>query len=235
MASLPDLTPKRWPPGRHRSAAGDAGAMGRRRSRTPGNADEQLATGSPRLPGRRQAGCHAVRACPAFACASVGVERREAVEGFLHTRLASTVSAAMRLLPIGQPSASVALARLRSAAAGVAVERRGRAATPWSRSRRARHRVDGRTSMCIRGCSDREQACGSHRNWRTGRFGKDGAGGRAVQGMRDAISSAVSSRTTSSRARTWSFSCAARRLPRTGSSASRPAGVRTRRSARTRR
>jgi urease accessory protein len=55
---------------------------------------------------------------PAFgvACASVGVEAREAVEGFIYTRLASAASAAMRLLPIGQHEAHrVLAARLRSA------------------------------------------------------------------------------------------------------------------------
>jgi urease accessory protein len=56
---------------------------------------------------------------PAFGvvCASMGVEAREAVEGFIYTRLASTASAAMRLLPIGQHEAHRVLAdRLRSTA-----------------------------------------------------------------------------------------------------------------------
>ena len=54
---------------------------------------------------------------PAFGvvCASMGVEAREAVEGFIYTRLASAASAAMRLLPIGQHEAHrVLAARLRS-------------------------------------------------------------------------------------------------------------------------
>jgi urease accessory protein len=56
---------------------------------------------------------------PAFGvvCASIGAEAREAVEGFIYTRLASAASAAMRLLPIGQHEAHRLLAeRLRSAA-----------------------------------------------------------------------------------------------------------------------
>jgi urease accessory protein len=56
---------------------------------------------------------------PAFGvvCASMGVEAREAAEGFIYTRLASLASAAMRLLPIGQHEAHrVLAARLRSAA-----------------------------------------------------------------------------------------------------------------------
>ena len=54
---------------------------------------------------------------PAFGvvCASMGVEAREAVEGFIYTRLASAASAAMRLLPIGQHEAHrVLAAHLRS-------------------------------------------------------------------------------------------------------------------------
>jgi urease accessory protein UreF len=50
-------------------------------------------------------------------CASIGVGVREAVKGFIYTRLASTASAAMRLLPIGQHEAHRVLAdRLRSTA-----------------------------------------------------------------------------------------------------------------------
>jgi len=47
----------------------------------------------------------------AVACASIPVERRAAVEAFAYTRLAATVSAAMRLLPIGQIEAHALLAR----------------------------------------------------------------------------------------------------------------------------
>ena len=47
----------------------------------------------------------------AVACASIPVERRAAVEAFAYTRLAATMSAAMRLLPIGQIEAHTLLAR----------------------------------------------------------------------------------------------------------------------------
>lgn len=46
----------------------------------------------------------------AAACACAGVERRAAVEAFAYTRLASTVSAAMRLISIGQHEAHALLA-----------------------------------------------------------------------------------------------------------------------------
>src|ERR671936_1209297 len=47
----------------------------------------------------------------AGACACGGVARRDALEAFAYTRLAATVSAAMRLLPIGQTAAHALLAR----------------------------------------------------------------------------------------------------------------------------
>jgi urease accessory protein len=47
----------------------------------------------------------------AGACACSGVARRRAVEAFGYTRLAATVSAAMRLMPIGQTEAHTILAR----------------------------------------------------------------------------------------------------------------------------
>jgi urease accessory protein len=47
----------------------------------------------------------------AAACAGTAVGRRDAVESFAYTRLAATVSAAMRLMPIGQTDAHAALAR----------------------------------------------------------------------------------------------------------------------------
>jgi urease accessory protein len=47
----------------------------------------------------------------ACACASADVGQRATVEAFAYTRLASTVSAAMRLLPIGQIEAHALLAR----------------------------------------------------------------------------------------------------------------------------
>jgi urease accessory protein len=47
----------------------------------------------------------------AGACACSGIERRRAVEAFTYTRLAATISAAMRLMPIGQTDAHALLAR----------------------------------------------------------------------------------------------------------------------------
>ena len=47
----------------------------------------------------------------AGACACSGIDRRHAVEAFAYTRLAATVSAAMRLMPIGQAEAHALLAR----------------------------------------------------------------------------------------------------------------------------
>ena len=47
----------------------------------------------------------------ACACASTGIERRQSVEAFAYTRLSATVSAAMRLMPIGQTDAHALLAR----------------------------------------------------------------------------------------------------------------------------
>jgi len=60
---------------------------------------------------------HAGRIAPvlpiAFAavCASAAIARRESVEAFAYTRLAATISAGMRLLPIGQTDAHRLLAR----------------------------------------------------------------------------------------------------------------------------
>jgi urease accessory protein len=65
---------------------------------------------SSRLEGSLRAGT-ALPVAFAFACASSGVERRDAVEAFAYTRLAATVSAAMRLMPIGQTAAHALLAR----------------------------------------------------------------------------------------------------------------------------
>ena len=65
----------------------------------------------------------------AGACAVSGIERRHAVEAFAYTRLAATVSAAMRLMPIGQTDAHLLLARtldrLPTVADGI-IERDGR-------------------------------------------------------------------------------------------------------------
>jgi urease accessory protein len=46
----------------------------------------------------------------AVACASAGIDTREAAEAFAYTRLAATVSSAMRLMPIGQMEAHGLLA-----------------------------------------------------------------------------------------------------------------------------
>ena len=48
----------------------------------------------------------------AAACASAGVTRRESVDAYAYTRLAATVSAAMRLMPIGQTDAHRLLSRM---------------------------------------------------------------------------------------------------------------------------
>jgi urease accessory protein len=47
----------------------------------------------------------------AAACASADVTRRESVDAYAYTRLAATVSAAMRLMPIGQTDAHRLLSR----------------------------------------------------------------------------------------------------------------------------
>jgi len=43
-------------------------------------------------------------------CSATGIDERSTVEGFIYTRLAATVSAAMRLMPVGQHEAHAALA-----------------------------------------------------------------------------------------------------------------------------
>jgi urease accessory protein len=43
-------------------------------------------------------------------CASAGISARAALEGFMYTRLSATISAAMRLVPIGQRDAHALLA-----------------------------------------------------------------------------------------------------------------------------
>jgi urease accessory protein len=47
----------------------------------------------------------------AAACACSDTDRRASLEAFAYTRLAATVSAAMRLMPIGQTEAHSVLAR----------------------------------------------------------------------------------------------------------------------------
>ena len=45
-------------------------------------------------------------------CASAGIDRRDALTGFAYSRLAATVSAAMRVMSIGQREAHILLARM---------------------------------------------------------------------------------------------------------------------------
>jgi urease accessory protein len=47
----------------------------------------------------------------AGACATSAIDQRAAIEAFAYTRLAATISAAMRLMPIGQTDAHLLLAR----------------------------------------------------------------------------------------------------------------------------
>jgi urease accessory protein len=59
-------------------------------------------------------------------CASAGIGRTAAVEGFIYARLAATVSAAMRLMPVGQHEAHALLAAMLAhvpATAGAAMAR----------------------------------------------------------------------------------------------------------------
>ena len=62
----------------------------------------------------------------AGACACAQIDRRRAVEVFAYSRLAATVSAAMRLMPIGQTQAQSLLARALETLPAVvdAIERR---------------------------------------------------------------------------------------------------------------
>jgi urease accessory protein len=55
----------------------------------------------------------------AGACVCSGVARRASVEAFAYTRLAATVSAAMRLMPIGQTDAHLLLSRALERVPGV--------------------------------------------------------------------------------------------------------------------
>jgi urease accessory protein len=68
----------------------------------------------------------------ACACASSGVAQRDSVEAFAYTRLAATVSAAMRLLPIGQTDAHALLARTLARVPAVADAIAARDAAPES-------------------------------------------------------------------------------------------------------
>ena len=76
----------------------------------------------------------------AGACACCGgIDRRRAVEAFAYTRLAATISAAMRLMPIGQPDAHALLDALALRAGVPSRDRRRRLrrqARAGSRSRR---------------------------------------------------------------------------------------------------
>jgi urease accessory protein len=90
----------------------------RRGTRAMGN--RLLATWStlhadPRL-GRALAAARAGTMAPTLpvafgiACSATGIARRDALAGYAYTRLASTVSAAMRLMPVGQSAAHLMLA-----------------------------------------------------------------------------------------------------------------------------
>jgi len=69
-----------------------------------------------------------------IACCAAGVARRDALQGYAYTRLASTVSAAMRLMPIGQAAAHAALAGVLDRVPGVidAAVRRDAALTSFT-------------------------------------------------------------------------------------------------------
>ncbi|OFW23176.1 MAG: hypothetical protein A3H97_11965 [Acidobacteria bacterium RIFCSPLOWO2_02_FULL_65_29] len=94
-------------------------AMGARLLKTWWAIHPELVTKSP--PGLRPAGgssgpgAAAVRVTLPVAfggvCASAGIDARAAAGGYIYTRLAATVSSAMRLMPIGQTEAHALLAR----------------------------------------------------------------------------------------------------------------------------
>ena len=93
-------------------------AMGTRLLKTWREIHPELAIDAlARLPagGRNVAGVAGVRVTLPVAfgsiCASAGIDARAAAEGFIYTRLAATVSSAMRLMPIGQTEAHALLAR----------------------------------------------------------------------------------------------------------------------------
>jgi len=54
---------------------------------------------------------HALPTAFAIVCASANIDRRDALDAYAYTRLAATVSGAMRLIPIGQTDAHALLAR----------------------------------------------------------------------------------------------------------------------------
>ena len=58
----------------------------------------------------------------AVVCASAGLGQPESVSGFVYTRLASTVSAAMRLMPLGQHDAHALLTACLSGVGGMTEE-----------------------------------------------------------------------------------------------------------------
>jgi len=68
----------------------------------------------------------------ASACASSGIERRRSVEAFAYTRLAATISCAMRLMPVGQTDAHHVLARSLEGVPAVIDDIERRAARPSS-------------------------------------------------------------------------------------------------------
>ena len=92
-------------------------AMGGRLLRT-----WQLIRPHPTLAFLAEANCLPARTLPvAFGVVSAvaGIEARAAIDGFIYSRLSASVSAAMRLLPIGQHEAHTLLARVLAVAPAV--------------------------------------------------------------------------------------------------------------------
>ena len=119
----------------------------------------------------------------------------------------------MRLMPIGQTDAPLDCSSrtLERGAGGRRSDRR--------RRRRARNRSRRRwtsaamyaSSICTPGCFGREQTR-SHWNWRAGRVRARPRSSMHCAGRCAIATGSASSPTTSSRARTWSFSCASEAL-----------------------
>jgi urease accessory protein len=68
----------------------------------------------------------------AAVCAASGIDRAASVEAFAYTRLAATVSAAMRLMPIGQAEAHALLAEMLRRVPAVVAELQARNGPPES-------------------------------------------------------------------------------------------------------
>ena len=162
--------------------------------------------------------------------------RRASVEAFAYTRLAATISAAMRLMPIGQTDAH----RLLAAALERVPACRRRDDRRASAAPRIVHAGDGhRRDVAAVSAFEVVSIMTTRRPFESASAGRwDPARRRSWMRSARRCASATgwaSSPTTSSRARTWSSSCAARRCRPIASSACRPAAARTRRFARTRR